>query len=199
MFTRNRWLVFTLIGLVMLPVSIVASRTSGADVNHYGLFSYFLLVSATLAMGDAALSGTDAFLTKVSKIFIVILVALNVDLQAFRVALGAYAHLDSNPAQKVYQYSLNHPGRAYFPWNPLAVLLGEGKLYHFDYSLYDREVRGYPVSPAQMLANIPANPKLVAIPPNEVAGSAALLNLINGKPRVNEPGLENWTVYQISP
>jgi hypothetical protein len=184
---KNRWVLFTLIGLVMLPVSIVASRTVGGDVNHLSLVSYFLLVSATLAATNAA------------RTFIVILIVLNLDPSAAATAVRAYRGLRANPSEAAYRYNLQHPGKAYFPWNPLAALLTEGELYHFDYAIFDREVRGYALTRAQLFSSLPPNPEFIAIPPGERLRSAAILNLISGKPKVAEPGLENWTVYKLSP
>jgi len=193
-FARNRWLAFALIGLLMLPVSIVASRTMGGYTNHYSLFSYFLLVGATLGMCEAF--DRDA-ISRAAKIFAVILIILNLDLTAFSTAASALARLDNSPSQIAYRYSQHHPGKAYFPWNPLAVLLSESKLYHFDYALFDREMRGLALSESQLKRNLPDAPQLIAIPPNDFLRSAAVIQMIKGKARVNEPGLDGWQVYRL--
>ena len=43
-----------------------------------------------------------------------------------------------NTQEVVYTYAVGHPGLVYFPWNGLSTLLAEGKLYHFEWGIYDR-------------------------------------------------------------
>jgi hypothetical protein len=64
------------------------------------------------------------------------------------------------------QFIRDHPGEAYFPWNPQCHLQVEGKYYHFEDAIYDRTVSGFPPSPEHFFRYIPINTKLVCYPPN---------------------------------
>jgi hypothetical protein len=66
----------------------------------------------------------------------------------------------------VMSFIREHRGEVYFPWNPLEHLLVEGKYYHFDYGLYDRELAGFAVSPEHFRSCTPQTPRLVCFPEN---------------------------------
>ena len=66
-----------------------------------------------------------------------------------------------NSQDRAYQYSKRHPGMAYFPWNPLSTLMGEGKFYHFAYGMFDRDLANYPISRDHFRRNFPANARYV--------------------------------------
>jgi hypothetical protein len=105
----------------------------------------------------------------------------------------------TSATQVAYNYERQHPGRAYFPFNPLASLLAEGKLTHFDPALLDREIAGYRISAEQLAAGLPASCELVAFPPRHQPSAAILRELVKDKPLVEEPGLEGWRVYRLGP
>lgn len=60
-----------------------------------------------------------------------------------------------NDQQMAYEFALRHPGEAYFPWAPLASLLAEGRLYHFEYGMMDRYLGGHEPSRAHLQAHLP--------------------------------------------
>jgi hypothetical protein len=73
-----------------------------------------------------------------------------------------------NLSQAAYEYLRRHPGAAYFPNQPLAHVLAEGRLYHFLGSVYERRVAGYPLTPEHLRRHIP--PSIHAIcynPPDQ--------------------------------
>jgi hypothetical protein len=196
----NRWLLFGMVGMFLAPTCFAAFITTGAYVNHLGLVLYFLLVSATIGMCDyfaAAAINENPFMVRASKLLIAILIILNIDPGATFFSLKLWRKMDHNPSQVAYAYALEHRGRAYFPYTPLATLLVEGKLYHLDYALFDREIRGYPLTAAQFRSGIPAGARLIAFPPNTEPLSKAIINLVAGSRWVIEPGLEGWTVFEL--
>ncbi len=60
-----------------------------------------------------------------------------------------------NRNQEAYEFMRRHPGEAYFPWYPLAGLLAEGRLYHFEYGVFDRFLAGYEPTREHVLAHVP--------------------------------------------
>jgi hypothetical protein len=105
----------------------------------------------------------------------------------------------TSATQVAYNYERQHPGRAYFPVNPLAALLAEGRLTHLDAALFDRELAGFPINAEQFAAGLPSGYQLVAYPPGHAPRAAVLRELLKDKPLVEEPGLEGWSVYSIGP
>jgi hypothetical protein len=67
-----------------------------------------------------------------------------------------------NNQQVAYAFALRHPGEAYFPWAPLASLLAEGKLYHFEYGMIDRFLGGYDPTMEHLRAHLPPRMHWVA-------------------------------------
>ena len=103
-------------------------------------------------------------------------------------------------AQEVaYRYSLRHPWTAYFPWQPLSTLLGEGKVYHFEYGMFDRELANFPVSQRHVRQNIPANLRYVCFPPY-YKGFQFFQKSMKYLPeygrRVEVPELPGWICYE---
>ena len=60
-----------------------------------------------------------------------------------------------NHNQIAYEFAVRHPGEAYFPWQPLASLFAEGRLYHFEYGMLDRFLAGYEPTAEHVRANVP--------------------------------------------
>ncbi len=67
-----------------------------------------------------------------------------------------------NSNQLAYEFAARHPGEAYFPWQPLASLLAEGRLYHFEFGMADRYFGGYEPSPAHVRAHVPPRLRWIA-------------------------------------
>ena len=119
----------------------------------------------------------------------------------FQVA-AAYRARFQNPAEVAFRYERAHPGRAWFPENPLGVLMANGVLTHFDSALADREAAGFPLSAEQFAAGLPPRYDLVACPPvtqlNDMEpGSSRALSLLRTADPVVEPGLPGWRVYRV--
>jgi hypothetical protein len=101
-----------------------------------------------------------------------------------------------NVPEVALRYEVRHPGRAYFPYNPMASLLSNGSAYHLDYSIYDREITGYPLSSHQIEAGLPPGFSVVAIPPGERLQSSALRGMFERYDQVGDIELPGWTVYK---
>jgi hypothetical protein len=189
----NRWLLFALCGVLMLPVSIKAMVTIGSGINHFGVVLYFFFASAALGI-QSHLEDENAALRLNARIFLAmgILVGLAPGLV---LTLGpGVRSLRNSPLQQAMAYDRKHPGRACFPWNPVAGLLDDHRLYHLDPAVYDREAVGYGLTREQLQSGLPQHFDLVAVPPGERLASKALLDLTAGYHTVIDPELPGWTV-----
>jgi hypothetical protein len=190
---ENRWVVFALCGAGVLPVSMKAMVTVGSDVNHPGVVLYFLFAAAGLAIQQHA-GSEDATLRMSVRLFlwVGILVGLAPGL-AFAASSG-WAHLRDNPAQVAAEYSQRHAGRAYFPLNPSAGIRADGRFYHLDPALFDREIAGYALTRQQLKSGLAEHFRIMAMPPGEQVTSRVLSEFISKYPPITDPELPGWTV-----
>jgi hypothetical protein len=196
---NHRWLVFLWMAMLELPMELRAWITTGVVVNHLSLITLFVGLGTTLGLVQLSKPDEDAkgaWTGFAARALLIGMLLANVALpyEIFR----DLRLVRTSTTQVAYNYERRHPGRAYFPLNPLATLLAEGRLTHFDPALYNRELAGFPVSQEQLAAGIPAGCELVAYPPRQIPRAAILATFLNDKPLVQEPGLRGWRVYRIT-
>jgi hypothetical protein len=198
LFAANRWIVFLMASAALIPVSMKAIVTVGTDVNHLGFVLYFLFVAAGVAIQQYFTDENPAARLG-SRLFLITGILVSLAPGMTITVLASLRNLRSNASQTAHTYNLRHPGLAYFPCNPMTSLLTDGKLYHLDIALYDREVAGYPVTQEQLRSGLPRNLVLVALPPREQIQSQALQGLVAGFVRITDPELPGWTVDRRVP
>jgi hypothetical protein len=187
----NRWLVFLLAALFQAPFALKAWVTAGGDYNHLGAVTLFVTLAATV--GLIMVRGSAMFGLVQRALLVGIVVATLPFPWNLRHAL---ATIRDNPSEAAFRYEESHPGRAYFPFNPLVPLLASGHLTHFDVSLTERADAGCPITPAQFAAGLPPHFELVAWPSTyPPPGSPSVIHLLRSMRRVHEPGLEGWHVF----
>ena len=187
----NRWLVFVLAALFQAPFALKAWVTAGGDYNHLGAVTLFIALAATLALTVGKGPGVAGLVQRA------LLVGIVAATLPFPWDLGhALATIRDNPSEVAFRYEKAHPGRAYFPFNPLAPLLASGHLTHFDVSLSERAEAGCPIAPAQFAAGLPPHFQLVAWPSTyDSPGAPSVVHLLQSMRPVHEPGLEGWQVF----
>jgi len=195
-----RWLLFVGVGILMIPIALLGRVKYGGDINAFGFVMYFWLIPVTLA---------PLHLTKVPVRFPLrqrLLQATVIGLAIFFVLTQAMPPgeiallLDTLPENfeaVAYQFSQANPGVAYFPYNPLPVLMAEGKLYHFGYGVHDRDKAGFPIDPGHFRAHIPPNAQIVAFPPTVPQDWIPLMmvNLPEYSLPVRVEELQDWRVF----
>jgi len=195
---KHRWLVFLCMAALQLPIELRAWTTEGGVYNHLGVVTLFVALAATLGLvglWKAEGQGGRAWTGLVARMLLIGMLLAHLPLP-----IGIVRDLKlarTSNTQIAYDYERQHPGRAYFPINPLAVLLAEGRLTHLDDALWDRELAGFPISAEQLAAGVPSSYELVAYPPGTEPHATILRGLLEGKPLVEEPGLKRWRVYRI--
>jgi len=185
----NRWLVFLFVSILQTPVALRAWTTPGADVNHLGVITLFATLAVTLGL---TMSPSIPALLQRAAFVGIIVATLPVPWQLSH----DFARLSKAPAEVAWRYEKLHPGRAYFPLNPLAALMAQGKPTHFDFALYDRERAGYTVTPEQFAAGLPAHYQLIAYPASYGDPPSHVLSVaLRSMHPISETGLDGWRVF----
>ena len=168
---ENPWLLFVIVGLFFLPTSLLGKVKSGGDAN--GMYVvYFLTLAANLVLlkqaSSSSIESGQETLQRIGKnwllALVIILTIYNVNLPIPYIQKTLPHFLNNNVHQVVYEYSKENPGKVYFPWHPLSVLMAENKLYHIDSGPFDRYLAGFPISKEDFLAYLPENFTAIAIP-----------------------------------
>jgi hypothetical protein len=160
---ENPWCLIGSVGVAMIPISVLGFVKEGGVVNAYSPTTYFLAAAFFLMaaqrlrpepraaprpevrrlLATLAIVGVSAYL-----IIAVQAVTMNV------IGLRRIRPWANRP-QIAYDYLRRHPGAAYFPSQPLAHLMAEGKLYHFLGALHERRVARIFVSEELVRAHLP--------------------------------------------
>ena len=201
---ENPWLQFVLVAIASAPVCFLKRAEVGGYLNDYSPILYFLamgLVDLLLQWHatnrSRGLESLNAILTTCLLLLVVSPMTISED--NFQV-LGVIHRASKNPQEVAFRYSRRHPGTAYFPWNPLSSLLGERKLYHFEYGLVERDLSGYPVSGPQLRRNLPDRLRYLCFPPHYAGLSEHFEKTRKYLPeftqRVEIGELPGWTCYE---
>lgn len=189
----NRWLVFLFAAVLQVPFALRGWTTAGGDTNHLGVVTLFVALAATTGL---VMTPSIPVLMQRGLLMGIVVATLVLPWNLFQ----NFAQLSDIPAETAFRYEKRQPGHVYFPMNPLAVLLADGTLRHFDISVDDRGRAGYPITPAQFASGLPPHYLLIAWPPTYDPPRSALLNRLLGSMQpVNEPGLEGWHVFGFVP
>lgn len=193
----HRWLLFVLVGVSLMPEAYLGSVKFGGDVNSFSLSIYFLWTAVTLGLSSlsSARSTLNRDMTRKWGAALLASVAALFSLVQAPSIRDIDASVASWPVQRVvqaYDYARRNPGEMYFPDQPLSVLMAEGKLYHFLYGVYDREVAGLAVTEAHLRAHIP--PHVTLVDCTRHISSAVEKLLPEFSRRISVEDLPGWTV-----
>jgi hypothetical protein len=185
--TRMVWF-FLFISVFLLPVSIASIAKYGGDINSRALVSLPLTLAAIFALGAAQQSSRAATIATYSA------VAAAIFMVALPLKDGFEKVWPKNPPALVEAYSVisSDPSRWYFPYDPLAHILVEGKFRPNIDVVYSYAASGFPVNEEAFRSAMPENLRYIAIPPS-VAGWGAseirrlLPDYIKPAPELNFP------------
>lgn len=200
---RNGWCALLVTAIAMLPGGLVGWMKEGGSPNNAGLATYFLLLAACAAVAQCECPRLLRHRPDAANIGQLLIVLLAAELSihaafadhmlAWRIQLAMDPF--NNGSEIAYRFERAHPGEAYFPWNPGAVLLASGKLYHFDYAAHDREIAGFSPTPDEVRRYLPPRMRYIAYPP-QVVPSLEMMHLVRGYDRrVDVPELPKLLVY----
>jgi len=195
------WFLPLLASATFLPMGFLGDlKAGGTDNVHHQM--YYLAAATTIALIGSTSQDFPYKIRRRFSISLVILVAiLSVTVSTIRV-YPRILYADTpyhSPLQKAYEYVLAHPGEVYFPWYPLAHLLGEGHLYHsmpvFSPEDYENTRARYPLSDKEINQYIPQSMRYVASDEDRSFDSEYLVRLPQCGLPVDIPELTGWTVY----
>jgi hypothetical protein len=184
------------VGAILGPLGVANRIKAGGEDSAFGACLYFVLAGLTLGIRDVA-QLQRAPLAKLLLAALVI-VYLPVSFSKLNALPSLAMRVYQNPQQIAYDFVQRHPGQAYFPWNPLPVVMATGMLYHFDYGVAERLWSGLPVPADHYFAHIPANFEIIAYPPayGDAQQKAALSFLTDFREAASIPELPGWTVFR---
>ena len=205
---RNPWLLPLLVALGNLPIAMMGAMKMGGDVNSMSYTLYFLAASASCFLGESLARGvgpSPEFGRRAVKAVAMLACAQWLMTQVVTaqapIALEwakLKRRIDANPNQVAYDYSRKHPGTAYFPWNSLAVLMAEGRLFATEDAITYSPPPGAGPSYLRQEGMLPRSPDYVAFPPQFIASwgqNKALEQFPEHRRPVNVPGLEHFIVF----
>jgi len=186
---------FLLGALVLLPTSLLARAKFGGFTNSFHSLGY-LLACGLVGLRAAAPAEPRAVarLARAGAALALLAALALVPWSEIGRGLAALRRPAQNPQEVALAYAREHPGEVWFPWNPLSSLMGEGRLYHFEWAIVDRELAGHPLSPEHLHAHLPEHLRLIAFPPGETNRNA-LRWLPEFQRQIPVEGLEGWSVY----
>ena len=197
----NYWMLFALAGFAMVPLSLLSRIKFGGAVSNYAPPLYYFSAAACVLLLDLYARYREQGQHQINnmiKVGILVsscspLLLYNFDIM---MALGYSRSPYTNSQDQAYNYAKRHPGEVYFPWNPLSSLMAEGKAYHFEYGIFDRELGGFKPTPAHMLSGLPEKLRMVAYPPNRAMEYTRHKFLPEYGRRVEVPELPGWYCYE---
>lgn len=151
------WLPPLLAAVALVPTGALGANKLGGMLNAF--FSVYFLVAAVAALLLSA--GRRAAAARAG-VFAFCLLGVVAAWHSGRCATWARPPQWDNHTSLAYAFASRHPGAAYFPWQPLATLLAEGRLDHFEYGVFDRGLAGFPPSPEHLRAGVPPDARWIA-------------------------------------
>ena len=156
---RNPRLLLLLSGAALATTSVIGYIKAGGNINALSPAIYFLaiaFVAELIPFLDGVSDSTNReSIARVTLLAIVLSFAILLSLPSILYGIAHTPKLKDCAMDNAFRYSKAHPDSIYFPDYPLAVLLAEGRLYHFSWGLQDREQAGYPVKAQEFLRYTP--------------------------------------------
>jgi hypothetical protein len=199
----NRCVPPLLVGIAEIPFSILGNSKSGGDINSFSFALFFLSCGATMMLADLWHGAKTAPTRHVA---MSVLLATVLPLAAYEVPAVHHTWseargLPQSEEQLAFAYLKEHPGKAYFPYFPLAHLYAEGQFRHFIWGLADRAMAGETVSMTEFHAYVPPDAEeIVFADSDDPAGPRVFgFDLMKFLPEysrsVDDPELHGWLAY----
>jgi hypothetical protein len=195
----NGWPLFLVAALAELPLSLMGYVKVGGDANSLSFCLYFLALGGILLFERVMDASRSAEGRPVASWSSLLVIGLNLSLAFVDKQMIGLALNTKDPAWRENRaaelYIRKHPGEVYFPWHPLAHLAAEGKLYHFEYGVFDRGLAGFPVREDHFFRHIPPRTRLVCYPGTITVAGKLTLGYLKDFREVEVAELPGWECY----
>jgi hypothetical protein len=183
---RIAWL-FLFVAIVLLPASLASVSKYGGDVNSRALVSLPLTLAAIVAFTGVVHRGYRAAAIGFHAALAGAIVMLALPLK------NRWATLSHNAPTLVEAHAVisGDPNRWYFPYDPLAHFLAEGKFRPNMDVIYSYALSGFPVDTTAFQGALPENLRYIAIPP--AAGTWGATEIRRLLPDYTSPAPEKST------
>jgi hypothetical protein len=198
------WLPFLILGASQIPLVLIAYSKLGGAPNSFSFSLYFLLIGSTLLLsrfGDRSASSVDQRALHHRRVGQLVLLALSsVLILAPVLPITSSESLKyPDPLKTSFEFEKKYPGRAYFPWNTLSVVMAGGKVYHAEDGIISLAMGGMDLSIEQFHTYLPPGATLLALPPNypaEWTGRRIQRVLPEFRQKISVDELPGWSVYE---
>lgn len=197
---HEAWFLPLAIAILMSPLAIMSIAKRGGWGNSLSVSVFFLVAAMGAFIARQKLVGDARVVRAIVGGAILLVLGLTAwsvtPFTNIRSTLKDIANLDQNPEQQAYEFAVKYPRAGYFPRNPLASLMAERQYYMFEFGLLDELQLGdaYRPKPERMLRHLPANMRIIAIPPQRTAGIAQM-EMPGFTQPITVPELPKWSVF----
>ena len=196
-FTAGRAVPVLLVGIALVPLSILGRAKTGGDINSLSFATFFLTCGLTLLLADLA----RARLAMSTLLAVLILLTAYEAPLAFGI-MSKIRQLPHAPQEAAFRYLQRHPGEAYFPWFPLSHYYAEHEFRHYGFGIADRLMAGETISTQEFRAYMPGDPRIVAFSKDgnrDLFGHDLMQFLPKYDVQARDPELPGWIVYRKHP
>jgi hypothetical protein len=159
----NPWLIYVIVGLCMTPTALIARAKIGGILNSLTLVLYFLLIAVLLILIQTQNSASALLRRSVRfLVWFIVIASPLLQVNSFYYFKKGLREIGRNPHQIAYEYAKAHPAEVYFPNHPLSSIMAEGKFYHTEFGLWDRDAAGYKINQEQLKSYLPSKIRIAA-------------------------------------
>lgn len=195
---KKGWAAFILIlGIISSLFSIYTYTKAGADVNHFALPLYLFVLLILLLIAQKNTSPAETSIKFGRVLCICGLLSIPQALIFLNTYCGWYLWVN-NSHKQAHEFLIKNPGtQIYFPWQPLASLMVNEKMYHLDQGLYYEESSKMNIRSKKILnEHLPPKPFTIAIRP--FGANAFLSEKLNARPTGKScEYLLGWGLYKV--
>lgn len=191
-----------IVALFSLPGCIVATLKVGGDANS--LHPVYYALAAAVAVVPGLISKHRSVGIAVPALITIAMVPIGVDACGKISLYFQGGRLDRN--ELAFEMARTAPGRYYFPFDPLANLMAEGRMFHVEDGVYSRCLADLPPSQHQIDSGLPPESRIIIYP----QGAPRFLMTLIGRrftrhddwpwvvftPATSEPGARDGTPRQ---
>lgn len=167
---RQPWVLLFVAGLAVVPTSVRAMQVYNGSTNSLHCLALWMFAFCLLLKEYVLRARPEGARVAIRALAILLVVAtpLVAGLKHWRrVEKEAGGDYFLNRRELAYRYTREHPG-VMFPWEPLSMVMANGRAYHFDYGIHAQELAGYPVErKTQLDPFVPEGLRAFAYIPNQ--------------------------------